>query len=104
MCTSCPGIYAPIIKVNMVLLFFKSVKPQLNFSGSYIFETSKFVLNMGTVNALKFSTPKCLTKLYMQTVLTQIRMLLKEHSDQGLHCLSFLKEQSDQGLHCLPFH
>ena len=44
-----------------------------------------------------------------QTVQTQIRLLLEEQSDQGLHCLQtqirlLLEEQSDQGLHCLQFH
>ena len=42
-----------------------------------------------TVNVLKFRTPKFLTKWQMQTVQTQIRLLLKEQSDQGLHCLPF---------------
>ena len=37
-----------------------------------------------TVNVLKLCTPKCLTKWPMQTVQTQIRLLLKEQSDQGL--------------------
>ena len=41
-------------------------------------------------NVLKFRTPKCLTKWHMQTVQTEIRLLLKEQSDhQGLQCLSF---------------
>ena len=43
----------------------------------------------GTVNVLKFRTPKCLMKWHMPTVQTQIRLLLKEQSDQGLHCLPF---------------
>ena len=34
----------------------------------------------------KISNTK-LTKWHMQTVQTQIRLLLKEQSDQGLHCL-----------------
>ena len=42
-----------------------------------------------TVNILIFRTPKFLTKCRMQTVQTQIRLLLKEQSDQGLHCLPF---------------
>ena len=42
-----------------------------------------------TVNVLKIRTPKFLTKCHMQTVQTQIRLLLKEQSDQGLHCLPF---------------
>ena len=37
------------------------------------------------VNVLKFCSPKWLTKWHMQTVQTQIRLLLKELSDQGLH-------------------
>ena len=48
------------------------------------------------VNVLKFHTPKCLTKWYMQTVQTQIRLLLKEQSDQGLHCLSFQYFKKEQ--------
>ena len=43
----------------------------------------------GTVNVLKFPTPKCLKKWCMQTMLTQIRLLLKEKSDLGLHWLHF---------------
>ena len=42
-----------------------------------------------TVNILKIRTPKFLTKWHMQTVQTQIRLLLKEQSDQGLYCLPF---------------
>ena len=42
-----------------------------------------------TVNVLKFRTPKCLTKWHMQTVKTQIRLLLREQSNHGLHCLHF---------------
>ena len=41
------------------------------------------------VNVLKFCTPTCLIKWLIQTVQTQIRRLLKEQSDQGLHCLHF---------------
>ena len=39
------------------------------------------------VIVLKFGAPKFPAKKYMQTVQTQIRLLLKEQSDQGLHCL-----------------
>ena len=46
-------------------------------------------LHDSTVNVLKFCTLKWLTKWCMQTVQTQIRLLLKEQSDQGLHCLPF---------------
>ena len=42
-----------------------------------------------TVNVLKCQTPKFLTKCHMQTVQTQIRLLLMEQSDQGLHCMPF---------------
>ena len=42
-----------------------------------------------TINVLKFRTQKLLTKWHMQTMQTQIRLLLKEQSDQGLHCLPF---------------
>ena len=38
-----------------------------------------------TITVLKFRTPKCLTKWHMQIVQTQIRLLLKEQSDQDLH-------------------
>ena len=45
----------------------------------------------------KISTPKCLTKWHNQTVQIQIRLLLKEQSDQGLHSLPSLStENSDQ--------
>ena len=42
-----------------------------------------------TVHLLKFCTLNFQTKWHMQTVQIQIRLLLKEQSDQGLHCLSF---------------
>ena len=35
-----------------------------------------------------------------QTVQTQIRLLLKEQSDLGLHCLSFHRHLLDAFLHC----
>ena len=37
----------------------------------------------------KICTQEFLTQLHMQTVQTQIKLLLKEQSDQGLHCLPF---------------
>ena len=43
--------------------------------------------SQGMVNVLKFWTSKFLTKCHMQTVQTQIRLLLKEQSDQGLQGL-----------------
>ena len=39
-----------------------------------------------TVNVLKFRTAMFQTRWHVQTVQTQIRLLLKEQSDQGLHC------------------
>ena len=41
------------------------------------------------VNLLKFSNISYLPKRPRQTVQTQIRLLLKKQSDQGLHCLLF---------------
>ena len=35
----------------------------------------------------------------MQTVQTQIRLLFKEQSDEGLHCLPFLRHFSDPFLY-----
>ena len=40
-----------------------------------------------TVNALKFRTLVAYQKRQRQTVQTQIRLLLKKQSDQGLHSL-----------------
>ena len=42
-----------------------------------------------TINALKFRTLGCLSKRHRQTAQTQIRLLLKKQSDQGLPCLLF---------------
>ena len=39
--------------------------------------------------SLKFCAPILLTKCYIQTVKTHIRMLFKEQSDQGLYCYPF---------------
>ena len=47
------------------------------------------MMNMSTVMILSFRTD-----MPGQTVQTQIRLLLKEQSEQGLHCLPFR-------LHCL---
>ena len=41
------------------------------------------------VNVLKFRTPKLLKKWHLQTMQSQIRLLLKEQSDQGLHYLQY---------------
>ena len=49
----------------------------------------KFVTVKCTVNLLKFCTPKCLINWHLQTVQTQITLLLKEQPDLGLHCLLF---------------
>ena len=61
----------------------KETKPRI------VRDTTSLCCKLATVNVLKFWTPKFLTKCYMQTVQTQIRLLLKEQSDQGLHCLPF---------------
>ena len=45
------------------------------------------VITATTVNLLNFLTSLFLAKWHMQTVQTQIRLLLKEQSDLGLHCL-----------------
>ena len=45
--------------------------------------------SINMINVLKFCTPKFLIKRSMQPVQTQIRLLLKEQSDLGLHCLPF---------------
>ena len=45
--------------------------------------------NLITVNIQKLRTQKFLTKWPMQTVQTQIRLLLQDQSKQGPHCLPF---------------
>ena len=53
----------------------------------YINVLSKFIFQLktrGTVMFLSFRTDRS-----GQTVKTQIRLLLEEQSDQGLHCLQF---------------
>ena len=56
-------------------------------------------------NILKFQTLAGFKEGLQQTVQTQIRLLLKMQSDQGIPCLilPLLKKQSDQGLPCLLF-
>ena len=46
-------------------------------------------ISCNMVNILKFHTPRFLIKCHEQIVQTQIRLLLLEQSDQGLHCLQF---------------
>ena len=43
------------------------------------------------------------TERHMQTVQTQIRLLLEEQSDQGLHCLPFHLDLLDKWLHGMTF-
>ena len=50
---------------------------------------AELTMKVGMVNVLKFCTPKLPIKWHMQIVQTQIRLLLKEQSDQGLHYLPF---------------
>ena len=47
------------------------------------------MLSVATVNVLNSCSPKFLKKWGMQTVQTQIRLLLEEQSDQDLHCLPY---------------
>ena len=62
-------------------LFYFSIKPRFGYSLA--------VPQSIMVNVLKFRIAECLTKWHRQTVQTQIRLLLKEQSDLGLHCLPF---------------
>ena len=55
---------------------------------SFVHKLTTLDKKLGSVNVLKL-LHKCLTKWHMQTVQTLIRLLLKEQSDQGLHCLPF---------------
>ena len=41
------------------------------------------------INFLKFYKPKIQIKRHMQSIRTQIRLLLKKQSDQGLQCFQF---------------
>ena len=50
---------------------------------------------------LKYCKILCIgTDSFKQTVQTQIRLLLKEQSDQGLHCLPFQLHLLNALLHC----
>ena len=48
-----------------------------------------FLLAYHTVDVPKLCTSTCLIKWHMRIVQTQIRLLLKEQSDQDLHYLPF---------------
>ena len=50
---------------------------------------------LSTVNVLSIRTDR-----FAETVQTQIRLLLLEQSDQGLHCLSLHLQLLDVLLHC----
>ena len=63
----------------------------------YYYFSEKIKLHM--VDVLKFRTPKFLTKRHMQTVQTQIGLLLKEQSDQVLHCLPFYYKHFKRQMH-----
>ena len=52
------------------------------------------------INAYKIQS--ILTHSSEQTVQIQIRLLPKEHSDQGLHCLPFHLHHEDASLHLKP--
>ena len=69
----------------------KTFEPCHKKKGSSDFPSNQSFIEhtLSTVNVLKFRTPKFLTKCNMQTVWTQIKLLLMEQSDQGLHCLPF---------------
>ena len=57
------------------------------FNAEYIY--SLIALIISTASVLKFHPPLFLAKWCMQKVQIQIRLLLKELSDLGLHCLPF---------------
>ena len=60
------------------------------------FSTLKFVLYLLLSYRLTVITLKFWTDRSGQTVLTQIRLLLEEQSDQDLHCLLFHLHHFDQ--------
>ena len=57
-----------------------------------------YAKNNLTVNILKFCTPKFIINWHMQTMQTQIRLLLKEHSDQDQHSTLFAISLSTLGI------
>ena len=59
-------------------------KPLTKSEAQAIKTTITFTIDKGTVIFLSFWTGRS-----GQTVQTQIRLLLEEQSDQGLHCLQF---------------
>ena len=63
----------------------------LNIKGKYDIVITIKVLNIGTDRS-------------EQTVQTQIRLLLKEQSDQGIHCLPFHLHVFDILLHSISKH
>ena len=67
-------------------LFFYSIFPVATFLSPLPAETSHLnsEICISTVMTLSFRTDRS-----GQTVQTQIRLLLEEQSDQGLHCLLF---------------
>ena len=70
-----------ILKINMVIIANLPRKWSLTITGNvmdeHILTGQNTQKNQNTVNALKFLTPKWPIKWHMQTVQTQIRLLLK---------------------------
>ena len=93
-------VYAmdPIYSVIKRLWCLTSNVLQIKWLPKWLFFSIKTYI-VGQVNVLKFCTPKFLTKWHMQRMQIQIRQLLKEQSDQGLHCLPFCLEYFEEQLH-----
>ena len=79
-------------------MFHLNDKEGFKFIGSYKKVTFKIKSSLkmpeGTVMILSFRTD-----MPGQTVQTQIRLLLEEQSDQGLHCLPFRLHRLDSLLY-----
>ena len=69
-------------------ILFRALTGYFWFSGSLLVSLSD-VFFVCTINVLKFSTQKYLTKWHMQILQTLIRLLLKEQFDQAVHFLPF---------------
>ena len=61
----------------------------------FCFDNTAYFTILTTVMILSFRTD-----MPGQTVQTQIRLLLEEQSDQGLHCLPFRLHSLDSLLYC----
>ena len=87
--TACFSVNLEEFRTFLILLQFESAEKSKYLFLNLFAKSSIAATNISTVNVKKFRTLDVCKKKTRQTAQTQIRVVLKKQSDQGLLCLLF---------------